>query len=739
MNGWSKHIIGGEVTYECLGNGRYDFTMHIYRDCRGGGACFDSDAGCGNPGGGLEGNVTFFRGTSIIGVLRLTQPTVTRLQPNLSNPCLIAPPNVCVEEGIYRFAVDLPETDEPITLSYQRCCRNETILNLSQPGDVGATYTVTLSKLSRDSCNSSPVFKNFPPIVICIGEDVNFDHSATDIDGDSLVYSFCSPFQGGGNDLVNFTRPEGVAPDPETPPPYDPVRFTTGYSFDRPLNLTRDTEVPPVSIDSKTGLISGIPTNQGQYVVGVCVQAYSDGVLVNEVRRDFQFNVAECENSLVTDVEETELRTRGEDPLFFIRICGDDKIINESRNRSLIESVYWEFDIPGGKTTSTKFDPDDLFFPGEGPYDGKLVLNPGFPQCTDSGWVQVEIFPEIVADFEFDYDTCDAGPVEFTNLSFTKAGPEALIELKWELDTVTLLDKDISWQFTEAGTYDVLLTARDSNNCTQEIEKEVEYFPVPPLLAVAPSDERSCVPANIRFENLSSPITDEYDIQWDFGDGNQSTELNPSHSFEEVGVFTVSLNVISPFGCELDTSFNSLIETLPSPVADFEASELEVSRLDPVVDFTDLSIDAIRWDWLFDGFGVSRERNPTYTFRESGSKIVRLITTGENGCQDSSFLEILVRPDIAYKLPNAFTPNGDGVNDTFFGVGNADEATSFQLTIWNRYGERIFQTTDANEGWNGRKNNIGRESPNGVYVVVVRYVDVNGEVTDLQGFVTLVR
>ena len=739
----AAHIIGGEITYVCNGNGNYDFTMRIYRDCAGGGACFDSDRNCQRT---LEGNVTFFDGITVLGTVILGQPEISEIEPNLSNPCLIAPPNVCVELGIYRFSADLDLNSEGITVSYQRCCRNNTINNIISPRTSGSTYTTTLFPITIDSCNSSPTFNDFPPIVICRGEDVNFDHSATDPDGDSLVYSFCEPFYGGGwdgnvNSTVPIEAPNGLAPNPETPPDYIPVRFTNGYSFTRPLNLFSTRDEPAVDIDPITGLISGFPGVTGQYVVGVCVRAYDkNGVLMNEVRRDFQFNVADCRNGLISDVEETELRDINGEPLYYIRICGEGDIINESREERFIENQFWSFDIPGGMTTSTKFHPDDLDFPGEGIYDGLLILNRGFPNCTDTALVQVEVFPEVYADFEFDYDTCQASPVNFTNLSYSDAGPNALRELIWELDTFgTSSQSNVSLQFDGPGRYEVSLTARDINECTENITKEVPYFPIPRILVIAPSAEVGCVPAPITFENLSRPINEEYDIVWDFGDGTMGEGVSPTHIYEEVGTFPLNLSVTSPFGCQIDTAFGDLITTLPSPIADFSADASEVSRLNPVVTFMDESTDAIRWNWLFEGFGISFEENPVYTFRESGRKPVRLVVTASNGCTDTIFSEILVVPDIAYKLPNAFTPNGDGVNDLFFGVGNAEEAEAFQLTIWNRWGELIFETNDANEGWNGQKFNTGKLAPNGVYVVVVRYVNYEDVVTNLQGFVTVLR
>ena len=96
-------------------------------------------------------------------------------------------------------------------------------------------------------------------------------------------------------------------------------------------------------------------------------------------------------------------------------------------------------------------------------------------------------------------------------------------------------------------------------------------------------------------------------------------------------------------------------------------------------------------------------------------------------------------PEVRYFLPNAFTPNGDGTNDFFLGNGVMEGATNFNLSIWNRYGEKLFETGDFQEGWNGRKDNVGQKSEQGVYVVVVTFTGPRGEAFNLKGYATLIR
>ena len=90
-------------------------------------------------------------------------------------------------------------------------------------------------------------------------------------------------------------------------------------------------------------------------------------------------------------------------------------------------------------------------------------------------------------------------------------------------------------------------------------------------------------------------------------------------------------------------------------------------------------------------------------------------------------------------MPNAFTPNGDDVNDFFRGNGIFQGIENFEFLIWNRWGEQIFATTDPSQGWNGAKDNKGQIMPNGVYVYLVTFSGPRGKPYNLKGFATLVR
>ena len=188
------------MTYECISSGTYRFTLKLYRDCAGGGANFD-----GAPNAPFAATVSIFSGNSFLPfkVVNLTNPQVEDIPIAESNPCIVPPGNICVQSGVYTWVEQLPVSNETYTISYQRCCRNNTISNLVNPGAVGSTYSVEITPTAQGFCNSSPEFENLPPIVICSNQDLSFDFSATDEDGDVLVYSLCTPLTGGGNDTQN--------------------------------------------------------------------------------------------------------------------------------------------------------------------------------------------------------------------------------------------------------------------------------------------------------------------------------------------------------------------------------------------------------------------------------------------------------------------------------------------------------------------------------------------------------
>lgn len=734
----AMHIIGGEITYECLGDApnnskRYRFTMKIYRDCNGNGANFDNPA-----------QIAIYRGTEFINVridnFSVLNPIITTLQP-VPPDCVSQVPDVCVQQAIYTFERNLPILQIPTEsyfIVYQRCCRNLTINNLINPGDIGATYMVDLTYDAQQECNTSPVFNNFPPIIICKDFYLEFDHSATDAEGDQLVYSFCSPLQGGGPLLQApaLTSCDGALPTPPCGPPFDNVPFVVPtYTPDEPMGGN-----PVVDIDPITGVITGTPNIIGQFVVGVCVQEFRNGKLLSTLRRDFQFNVADCEPTVLANIETDSFKIVGPKK-FAIKSCGDNTVFfeNKSIDPAKITSHEWRFDLKNGNTFSETVSWDaTVTFPDTGSYTGILILNPN-SECGDTAYINVDIFPKVTASFSFDYDTCVAGPVIFTDHSY---GDGVVNHWDWRFGVPggQSNEQDPEYQYQIPGDHPVRLRVTDENTCSGDTIKIVNWYPVPPLIIIQPSSYLGCAPADIFFNNLSSPIDETYHIVWNFGDGTIVEDtISPTHLYTEPGAYDVSVAITSPIGCFVSDSFPNLIRVEPSPVADFECDPDEgLTNFNSTVQFTDKSTGAAYWNWQLDRFKTSLEQNPVFTFPDTGLVKIRLIVTHIEGCKDSMSKVLDIRPVVLWNMPNAFTPNGDGLNDGFLGKGYLEGAENFRMTIWNRWGELVYETTNPDDEWNGRVQNSGGMSPAGVYVYLVTFTGPRGETFEFRGFATLV-
>ena len=718
------HIIGGEITYEYRGDGVYRFTMRVYRDCRSQGVMV----------GQLDqfAPIGIYVGQNLVDVLSV-QLSERSFIDAPKYPCLVPPNNLCVEEGIYVWDYQFQGaiTDDFVVI-YQRCCRNNTIINLVNPLQYGATYDLEVKAVARNLENSSPVFREFPPTVVCVDSDINFDHSAIDADGDSLVYGFYTPQHGGAfsTNPANTSGCDIARPNPPCPGPFELVRFASPYSALRPLAGD-----PVVSIDPETGLISGKPQTIGQFVVGVCVKEYRNGALLSEIKRDFQFNVADCDPLVFAKVKsDAEVGNKE----FVINSCGNNTILfeNESEIQQFIDTYKWEFDING---RIEEFDTRDALvtFPGIGEYRGVMMINPGL-DCGDTAEVYVNLYPSINADFSFDYDTCVAGPTVFHDLSVT--GGRSIQSWDWNFgENAISIIQDPKYQYETPGIKQVSLTVTDDNLCQDTKTVMLPYFPAPPLVVIDPTSFLGCRPAAIRFDNLSTPIDSTYQINWDFGDGARSSAVSPSHIFDTPGTFTISVDITSPIGCQISARFPDWIEVKPGPLADFSYSPEDPTNINPTVNFVNLSTSHVAQQWIFDSDGRSSVDDPTFSFADTGVFEVALIAYHANGCRDTMIQLVHVLPRVSFHMPNAFTPNGDGRNDLFNGAGFVDGMRDFELTIWDRWGGLIFTTDDPADGWNGSRHNAGEILPSGVYVYQVHYIDPMGDHIDLQGFATLIR
>ncbi len=280
------HIAGADFTYRYEGNNRYRLELTIYRDCSRDGqpnvADFDDP---------LYLFVYESSSKALVNILTVSKPRYTpKLQPDVEN-CMVGVPPVCIEVGRYVAYVTLPPIPGGYDVVWQRCCRNSNIVNLANPIYQGATFMVHIPGTESYPVNSSPVFRQRPPLFICRGATLTFDHSATDPDGDSLVYvirpATSSLDYNNLGATYNFPMPTPSNPPP--PPPYRPVTYAPSYSAQQPFGPNGIFQIDP-----KTGILTINAPNLGLYTVAISVLEYRNGVLLSEVKRDMQFLVVDC-------------------------------------------------------------------------------------------------------------------------------------------------------------------------------------------------------------------------------------------------------------------------------------------------------------------------------------------------------------------------------------------------------------------------------------------------------------
>ncbi len=234
-----------------------------------------------------------------------------------------------------------------------------------------------------------------------------------------------------------------------------------------------------------------------------------------------------------------------------------------------------------------------------------------------------------------------------------------------------------------------------------------------------------CEPHNV---NFSSSVPLGSTCLWSFGDGTSAETCGLiSHTYLNDGSFDVSLTVTDFNGCRNSVEFEDYINVFDIPNAAFQFSPSVLTTLDAEVSFTDLSVNAIEWEWNFGNIGNSSAQNPTFTFPSAGNYEVTLEVIGEGDCRDIATQIVTIKEELVFYVPNTFTPDGDSFNETFLPVFTSGfDVFNYHLTVFNRYGEIVFESFDASKGWDGTYGNSSIVV-DGVYIWAIEFGDINSD------------
>lgn len=287
------------------------------------------------------------------------------------------------------------------------------------------------------------------------------------------------------------------------------------------------------------------------------------------------------------------------------------------------------------------------------------------------------------------------------------------------------------------GTYNVVVT--DANGCTAATSANATVNPLP-VPSIVSGPNTGCAPICVQYTvNAAAGIAN---AAWNLGNGSSANGINFAETCYNIpGIYTITAVVTDQNGCSAEATYTT--EVYPNPVADFNHAPIKpIINIDGDVVFTDASHSAniVSWNWFFMNTAqyTSNLQNPTFLYTEAGTYAVALVVKSDHGCTDTIVRPLVVGEDFGIYVPNAFTPNADGLNDVFqpkgFGI------VEYQLQIFDRWGERIFTTKKFEEAWDGRYQGRGDKSvEQGTYTWLINVKDVFGKAHEYKGHVTLIR
>lgn len=512
----AAHIKGGFFTYRYLGPGagtnlRYQVTLTVYMLC--------------NPPpspGQLDNpiNFTIFNAGTNQFLQNVSVPIASQytLNKTYDEPCITGD-----ERGCYYYIVvyDLPSIELPATpdgyiFSYQRCCRIGGINNVVGSGAVGNTFTIKIpgnAVLPGAAANSSPSFLINDTAVVCRNSYFQYSFQATDLDGDSLSYSFCSAYQGGSQALPNPATADN--------PPYLPVPYSTPYSGNQPMGSG-------VTINPTTGLISGTaPNGLGQYVICVCVNEYRNGVLINTTRKELHVDVRDC-NPLRALLNPRSATCDG----FTVDFQ------NDATGNPPGSEYLWIFGDPASGSLDTSILPTPTHvYTDTGVYTVRLRVSLPGGLCSDSASMQVRVFPGFFPGFIYN-GACFQNPFQFTDTTNTRYG--VVDSWRWDFgETTSFADtsrlQNPQYTYPAPGPKDVRLIVTNSKGCIDTAIVTINVLDKPPL-SLAFTDTLICrndalqlnatgtgvfnwtPPVNITGANTATPTVSPTSTQWYYVD-----------------------------------------------------------------------------------------------------------------------------------------------------------------------------------------------------------------------------
>lgn len=335
---------------------------------------------------------------------------------------------------------------------------------------------------------------------------------------------------------------------------------------------------------------------------------------------------------------------------------------------------------------------------------------------------------------------CTSTTYQFTNTSipYAKAFKNDSFLWIWGDNSPNVIagsTPPINHTFPGIGTYNVKLVLTDTNFCNAPDTLPLTIRVAPNVKASFTTPPYGCAPYNAIFNNTS---TGGINFFWDFGDGNTSTMSNPSNLYVTPNTYLVKMTAFDSTACNLvdSTTFTLTVSGKPTSLFSYSPNPPQENIINT---FTNLSVNGTHYNWLFgDGANYLTAKHDTtirHQYQQTNTFTPCLVAINDFGCPDTSCQSLTTIIVPILDVPNAFTPNGDGVNDKAIVVGVGISKLIFR--IYNRLGQLVFETTDYTQGWDGTFK--GKQQPMDAYGYTLDAQFFDGKSIKKSGDITLLR
>ena len=605
-----RHVAGGELMYTYIGVGsptasgkptaNYRVTLRLFRDCASSGPQLEAE----------QVTVGIYANNVIVKSLPLNlQGAVERISLNTGNfPCLSGQVSVCYEVALYTADVNLEVNAEGYFLARFGCCRVDRISNLAAATNVGSNYVTRIPGTNAlpSGTNNSPQFLIRDTALVCANKKFTLNFGAFDSDEDQLTYSFCDAFNS-GNGNNNSQPPGNLVPMP--------LPYLSPYSGTNPLGGT-------VTINSSTGIISGIAPPEGSYVVNVCIYESRNGKIISEHRKDFILKVQNCE------LIEADLPDK-------IIQCKDFTVHFENgSSSSAITSYQWNM----GDKAQTTFNTStvDFTYADTGRYMARLNIA-GPKGCLGEDSTIVLVYPGFIPQFSM-RGNCYSNPVFFTDKTTSRYGIVNFWKWNFGDDTTeadTAIIKNPSYTYTAPFNKSIRLVTGDNRGCIDSLEL---VFPLAdkPTLQLPFKDTLICSIDTLRLSILNSGT-----FQWT----PTTRMLNPNTDSPLVfPLKTTQYRVtLTDNGC---TNTDSVLVRVLDFIKVYAGKDTTICAGDPVQ--LNIQTEALNFLWKSSsGEIVSPVKNPIVQPQKTTQYF---ITANLGKCEDKDTVQVKIVP---YPIANA--------------------------------------------------------------------------------------